>query len=167
MTLRPLVHDHRHKRRTVLRWIKRAGLALGALAIVALIVRAWLPKPVVVDVATAHRGELVTEVDEDGKTRVHDRFVVAAPISGNLERVTLEAGAPVARGDVVARIAPPDPALLDPRTRDEATARLAAATARGKRADTAVARAIAARDSAMRDADRARTLEQRAAISKT
>ncbi|MGE5185955.1 MAG: biotin/lipoyl-binding protein, partial [Acidobacteriota bacterium] len=116
MTLRPLVHDRRSPaRRTAIRWIKRGLLALGALAIVALLVRAWLPKPVVVDVATAHRGELVTEVDEDGKTRVHDRFVVAAPIAGNLERIELEAGAPVRKGDVIARIAPPDSTLLDPR----------------------------------------------------
>ncbi len=168
MTLRPLVHDRRSaSRRKLIRWVKRGLLALGALAIVGLLVRAWLPKPVVVDVAAAHRGELVTEVDEDGKTRVHDRFVVASPIFGNLERVELEAGAQVTKGDTIARIAPPNPALLDPRAREEASARLAAATARQRRAETAIGRAIAARDSAARDAERARTLEQHAAITKS
>jgi HlyD family secretion protein len=168
MSLHPSIHDrHRLNRRKLVRWIKRGALALAAAAIVAMIVRAWLPKPVAVDVAVARRATLVVEIDEDGKTRVRDRFVVSTPIGGNLARIELKAGAPVAIGDVVARIAPPDPALLDPRTRDEARARLAAAIARQRGAETAVARATAARDAAVRDADRARTLAAHGAITAT
>ncbi len=89
-------------------------------------------------------------------TRVHDRFVVAAPIGGTLERIELDAGAVVAQGAALARIRPPAPALLDPRSRDEATARVAAALARHLQADTAVTRTAAANDEAIREADRGR-----------
>src|SRR5512142_3412320 len=163
MTLRPSIH--KPKRHNVGRWLKRIALGLGALAVLALIVRAWLPKPVIVDVTTAHRATLIVETDEDGKTRVRDRFVVAAPIGGNLLRIELDAGASVAAGQVIAHIAPPDPALLDPRSRDEAKARLAAALARQRGAETAIVRATAARDLAVRDADRSRTLAARDAIT--
>jgi HlyD family secretion protein len=167
MTLRPSIHEHRPKSRRLALWIKRGVLAAGALVIIAVMIRAWLPKPVAVDVAGARRATLAVEVDEDGKTRVRDRFVVSAPIAGNLERIELEAGSPVAAGEVIARIAPPDPALLDPRTRDEAQARLASALARHRGAETALVRATAARDAAVRDADRARTLAARGAITAT
>jgi HlyD family secretion protein len=167
MPLRPSIHERHPQRRRLARWAKRAALALGTLATAAALVRAWLPKPVTVDVAIARRTALVVEIDEDGKTRVRDRFVVSAPISGNLERIELEPGSPIAAGDIVARIAPPDPALLDPRSREEAQARLGAALARQRGAQTAITRATAAREAAVRDADRARTLAGRGAIPTT
>ena len=158
MTLHPSIRDHRSQHPRVLKWIKRLALIGGGLAVVALIVRAWLPKPVEVDVATAQRMQLVVQVDEDGKTRVRDRYIVSAPIMGNLARIELEPGASVTAGDTVARISPPDPGLIDPRSFEEARARLAAAVARDQRAATAIVRATAARAVATRDAARARTL---------
>ena len=116
----------RHRLRT---WIKRGLLAIGAAAGVAALVYAWLPSPVLVDTAVVTRGRLDVEVTEDGQTRVRDRFVVTAPTSGVLERVELDPGTIVERGAILARIAPPDPSLLDHRTRDEAEARLAGAIA--------------------------------------
>jgi HlyD family secretion protein len=148
-----------------MRWLKRSSLVAGGLAIVGGIVYAWLPKPVAVDVATVQYAPLAVEVDEDGQTRVRDRFVVSAPITGNLQRIELDAGAAVAAGDVLARIDPPAPVLLDDHSRGEATARLAAAIAHQRRADIAVARAQLARDAAVREAARTRTLDQRGAIA--
>lgn len=166
MSLRSIVHDHpRPKNGHAIRWLKRAVLVAAAAVTVALIVRAWLPKPVQVDVAMSRRTTLLVEIDEEGKTRVRDRFVVSAPIAGNLDRIELDPGAIVAAGAAIARISPPDPALMDPRTRAEAQARLAAAIARERRAATAVIRATAARDSASRDAARARTLDAHGAIA--
>jgi HlyD family secretion protein len=154
----------RARRRALAKWAKRAGLAAAVLAIAGGIVYAWLPKPVVVDVSTLQHGPLDVEVDEDGQTRVHDRFVVAAPITGNLQRIELDPGAAVKAGDIVARIDPPDPALLDERSRREATARLSAAIAHQRGAEIAIARATLARDAAVREAGRTRTLDQRGAI---
>ena len=151
-------------RRKVMRWIKRGVLGAGGIAVVAMLIYAWLPKPPIVDTATVHRAQLEVEVDEDGQTRVRDRFMVAAPISGNLDRIELEAGATVHRGSVLGQVRPSSPALLDARSHDEAVARLASALAHQRRADTAITRATAARDAATRDADRARALAGKDAI---
>lgn len=157
----------RAARRNLYRWIKR-GLLIGAgLGVIAMIIVAMLPEPVMVDAARVTRGPLEVEIREDGQTRVRDRFVIAAPISGELERIELEAGATVAPGTVVARLQPAVPALLDDRTRGETSARLAAARARERQAATTIARAKYARDAATRDAQRARDLETKDAIPKT
>ena len=156
--------DHA-RRRVIVRWTKRIGLGLVGLGIAGGLAYAWMPKPVAVDVAVAHRAALEVEVAEDGQTRVRDRFVVSAPISGELRRIELEPGTEVATGDVLGKISPPRPVLLDPRTRREATARLTGAIARQRTSRTAIERAVMARDAAVRDADRARQLEQRAAIA--
>ncbi len=165
MTLRPSIRDRRTNHPHVLKWIKRLALIGSAAVAAALIVRAWLPKPVEVDVATVRYMQLVVYVEEDGKTRVRDRYAVSAPIMGNLERIELEPGASVAAGDVVARISPPEPGLIDPRSLEEARARLTAAVAREQRTATAIVRASAARSVATRDAARARTLAANNAIS--
>src|SRR5689334_14027431 len=87
-----------------------AAAAAGWLAIVV------LRQPVEVDAATVARGPLVVTVDEDARTRVTDRFVVSAPVAGQLERLPVRAGDAVAVGDVLATIRPPQPAPLDART---------------------------------------------------
>ena len=105
-----------------LRWI--AGLVLLALVL------AWAfrPAPVPVDVALAQKGALQVTVDEEGETRVRDRFVVSAPVPGRMRRIELEPGDRVAaRTTVLAMFEPADPALLDTRTRAELQARARAA----------------------------------------
>jgi len=157
---RPVPGHHR-----VLRsWAKRGGAAVASLAVIAGLIYAWLPKPVMVDTGVVRRGPLDVEVDEDGQTRVRERFVVLAPITGSLQRIEIDAGAAVAAGDVIARIEPPAAALLDERSRREAAARVAAAVAHQQAAEIAVARGHLARDAAAREAARSRTLDQRSAI---
>lgn len=156
--------DHA-RRRTVLKWTKRGALALVGLGIAGGLAYAWMPKPVAVDLAVARRAPLDVEITEDGQTRVRDRFVVSVSSSGELQRIELEPGAIVAAGDVLARISPPQPVLLDPRSRKEAVARLAVAVSRQRTAATAIERATVGRDAAVRDADRARRLVERGAIT--
>ena len=55
------------------KWIRRALIAFAVLAVVGLIVVAWIPNPVEVEVAEVVRGPLVVTVNEDGRTRVKDR----------------------------------------------------------------------------------------------
>jgi HlyD family secretion protein len=153
----------RRTRRVAIRWIKRVLLAVAAAGVVAAIVAAMLPDPVAVDVARASYGPLEVEIREDGRTRVRDRFVIAAPISGELSRVTLRAGDEVDADSIVAKIQPSSPGLLDDRMRGETTARLAAARVRERQAVTAIARARLARDAAIREANRTRTLTERGA----
>ncbi len=101
-------------------------LAVAAIAAVAL----W-PESTAVDLAQAVRGPMEVTLDEDGETRVRERFVVSAPVAGRLQRIELEPGDAVVKGrTVVARLAPAAPPLLDPRARAEFDAAAAAASGR-------------------------------------
>ncbi len=105
-------------------WRKRLTVAgVVAIAIVG-VVLAFRPSPQLVDVVAVARGPLVVTVDQEGVTRVRDRYVVTAPVAGELHRIALEVGDSVRRGQVVAML---DPLPLDSRARQLASARLAAA----------------------------------------
>ena len=91
---------------------------------------AFRPQPVPADFATVARGPLEVTVEEEGRTRVRDRYVVSAPLPGRMRRIELEPGDPVIAGKtVVAQFEPADPVLLDVRTRAELQARVKAAEA--------------------------------------
>lgn len=100
------------------------GAALGLL----LVWLAW-PRAQAVEIAVIDRGAVRSEVIDEARTRVHDVFLISAPVSGALQRVELEPGDAVERGQVVATILPADPALLDARLAAEANAGVAAAQA--------------------------------------
>jgi HlyD family secretion protein len=100
----------------------------AALAIVALAIYGWYPKPLRVEIARATQGELQVTIDDDGETRVRERYTVISPLTGKLVRVTLHAGDPVVRGETeLVAIEPTDPSLLDARERAESEARVKAA----------------------------------------
>jgi HlyD family secretion protein len=103
-------------------------IAVGVVVVLA-IAYGFLPKPVPVDVASASRGPMRVTVEEEGKTRVKDRFVISAPVAGFLRRITLEIGDPVNKGQKVAVLEPLRSTVLDPRSRAEAEAGVAAARA--------------------------------------
>lgn len=118
------------------RLLRRILLVTLALAVVAAIAWALLPGPVPVEMAAAARGPLRVTVDEDGRTRIKQRFIISAPLAGRLQRVTLKEGHPVKAGEtLLAVIEAPDPSLLDPRAKAEAEARVAAAEAALERAE--------------------------------
>src|SRR5262245_11421450 len=94
-----------------------AVLVVGAIAAVAF----W-PDAIAVDVVPVGRGSMQVTIDEEGETRVRDRFVISAPVAGRLQRVELEPGDPVMKGETVARLVPVDAPLLDPRVRAELSA---------------------------------------------
>jgi HlyD family secretion protein len=123
-------------------------------AVLAAVVYGFLPKPVPVDAAAARRGPLRVMVEEEGRTRVQDRFVVSSPVPGFLRRIDLSVGDTVGRGQPVAQLEPLRAVVLDPRSRAEAEAAVAAAEA-SLNAAREKARAAAA------DADYARERETR------
>jgi HlyD family secretion protein len=136
--------------------------AAAALGVAALVVWLFRPAPVLVDVGSVERGTLVVTVDEEAETRVRERFAVAAPVTGRLERIALDEGDPVEAGTVVARV---HPSPLDPRALAEAQARLEAALAMEHEAEARVHRAQAALKQARRSARRARELAAADALS--
>jgi HlyD family secretion protein len=98
-------------------------------AVVALIGYGLRPSPVLVDHAVVKRDRLQVTVEEEGRTRVKDRFVISAPIAGALCRIDLEVGDRVRKGQVLAELEPLRPEFLDPRSRAMAESRVAAAQA--------------------------------------
>lgn len=109
------------------------------------------PRAQVVDIATIDRSEVIREITDEGRTRIHDVFVVAAPVGGELQRIELEPGDEVSRGQVVAVISPADPALLDARIAAEMRAGVGAAR-------SALAAAEAQAELARRDQERVSAL---------
>lgn len=113
--------------------------ALWVVAVVAVAgVMILRPDPVGVDLRGVTRGPLQVTVDEDGETRVEDRYLVSSPVTGRMVRLECEVGDEVAAGQVLARVFP---LPLDTRTRTEVAQRLEAAEATWRAALSAVERA--------------------------
>lgn len=149
------------------KWIRRAVIALAVLLVIGLVIVAWIPNPVEVEAAEVTRGPLVVTVNEDGRTRVKDRYVISAPITGNLARLELDAGDSVEEGQILARLVPLPPPLLDSRTRAEAKARVDAARAAARQAQAAVNRARYERDFAKHESERALAVVQQGGLARS
>jgi HlyD family secretion protein len=140
---------------------------LAAIAVVALILAmAFWPGTAEIDGASVVRGPMQVTIDEEGETRVRDRFVVSAPVAGRVERIELEPGDPVVRGKtVVARLRPAAAPLID--LRDQAGLRAAVEAARASigQAQAERDRSKAALQRTQSTRRRLETLEQAGAIS--
>lgn len=124
------------------RLVSRILGVIVVLAVVGAIVMAFLPQPVVVETAAAERGPLRVTVDEDGQTRIKDKYIVSSPLAGQLQRIRLRAGDEVRAGETtIATIDPSDPSLLDARAVAEAEARVQRGEAAVRRAESALERA--------------------------
>lgn len=110
-------------------WKRWLGMGIALTVVVLLVAYGFRPEPVLVELAEAKHGPLQVTVEEEGKTRVKDRYVVSAPVAGFARRVELEVGDPVKQGQLLLSLEPLRPNVLDPRSRAEAEARVAAAEA--------------------------------------
>ncbi len=133
---------------------------LGILAALALGIWAMVPQPVPVEVAMVTNGAFVATVDEDGKTRIRERYVVAAPLPGRLTRVRLKAGDAVKADEMIAAIVSAPAPFLDPRSRRDWEERLGTAEAARERTKALVERARAQTSQANKDLNRIRTLTE-------
>lgn len=137
---------------------------VAAVVIVALVILAFLPDPVPVESAPVTRGPMQVTIDEQGKTRVIDRFTITAPVTGRLQRIELREGAPIQRGDVVARI---EPVPLDAARTAELQAMLAAARSAQSEAQAAASRAEAAWELARTELRRVQGLAEGGVVSQS
>ncbi|MNL04934.1 putative efflux system component YknX [compost metagenome] len=88
------------------------------------------PRPVLVDAGVVSRGAIADTAAAEGTARVHEAYLIAAPVAGRLERIDLHVGDQVVAGrTLVARIRPAASDLLDARSRARAQASVAAAVA--------------------------------------
>ena len=130
-----------------MRFAKLALIGLICVALLAALIWALLPKPVLVDVAQVWRGPMEVTVAAEGITRVRDPWTLTAPIAGNLMRAALQVGDVVVGGKtVVAVIQPAAPGLLDARSRAQAKAAITEAEAAVQVAEVDLARMAASAD---------------------
>ena len=147
-------------------WTKLPWLVIAA-GVAGFVIYGLQPEPVEVDLVAVSRGMLEVTVDDDGETRIRERYIVSAPVAGKLFRIDLRAGDTVEQGMTeLARIEPVTPALLDARARLEAEARVGAAQAALRKADAARKHEEEALSLALADFERAVGLLDEEAISR-
>ena len=143
-------------------WLIGGG---AALALVLAVAWAFAPRPVEVELAPVTQGPFETTIDEDGKTRLADRYVVSAPLAGTLARITLKEGDAVAAGAPLAVLNAVLPAMQDERTRRELQARVEAAQDNVSRATSRTARAQVSLDQAHNEVRRSEQLVKQGFIA--
>ena len=141
------------------------GLIISAVIIITIIVIGFIPRPVLVDIAIAKRGALQVTVEEEGKTRVIDRYVLSAPVDGFARRLDLDVGDTVEKDQQILCLEPLRSNVLDPRSRAEAEARVSAAKATLSAAERNVNATKADADFAARELERLKKLYDSKTIS--
>lgn len=143
------------------------GLAVVSILVVAGLAWGFWPRPVMVETARVTRAPMEVAVEEEGRTRVKERYEVYAPVGGYVRRIELEAGDPVEQGQVVAELDPLLSTVLDPRSRAEAEARVRAARSALARARSEAERAEAEAELAAQEFERKSDLLTRELISRS
>ena len=174
------------KSKYLLRQLPYILMGVGIVVVLAL---AFRPVPIRVDVAKVRRGNLKVTVDEEGETRIRNRFIVSAPVAGRMNRINLDEGDRVTKGTIIAQI---DPLPLEADVREararlrqwqaeragvetqrpkrqallQAEARIRAAIAKQREAQAKVESAKASLEQAKRDRQRAQKLHSDGAVSR-
>lgn len=104
-------------------------LVIPLLLVVVLLAYAFQPRPLLVEVARVAPAPLTVTIEEEGKTRVIDRYEITASVAGVANRLEWKVGDTVGRGQVLLSIKPLTSEVLDPRREAQARARVAAARA--------------------------------------
>lgn len=143
----------------------RIGITLLGLALAGGLVYGFLPRAVAVDAAPATKGPLAVTIEEEGKTRVMERYVVSAPMTGYARRIDLRVGDAVKQGQVLAEIEPARSDALDPRSRAQAQAQVNAAQAAVAAARENARAAAAQADLARQELQRTESLRKANFIS--
>lgn len=141
-----------------MKWVKRGILIVLVLGLAGAIAYGFMPKPVPSEFANVVRGHIRVTIDEEGMTRVKDRFTVTVPLTGAVSRIELKAGDNVGEGALITTLKPSEPALLDARAEREAQAGIKAAEAGLSRAESDVRAAKSELDLAEKELTRARDL---------
>jgi len=106
---------------------KHPVIASVAVVVVGLLIFGFWPQPVRVETVAVKRAPMSVTIEEEGRTRIIDRYVIAAPVDGVACRVQLNVGDPVKQGEVLLNVSPLKSPVLDKRSQAQAEARVAAA----------------------------------------
>ena len=141
------------------------AITVIAVLIIGLLVWGFWPQPVLVEAIAVKRAPLTVTIDEEGRTRVVDRYVVSAPVDGVTCRVDLNVGDSVEQGKVLLTITPLESQVLDPRSRAEARARVSSAESALHAAEEQAVAAAAAEQLAAAELKRVSPLKDKGVIS--
>ena len=141
------------------------AITVIAVLIIGLLVWGFWPQPVLVEAIAVKRAPLTVTIEEEGRTRVVDRYVVSAPVDGVTCRVDLNVGDGVEQGQVLLTITPLESQVLDPRSRAEARARVSSAESALHAAEEQAIAAAAAEQLAAAELKRVRPLKDKGVIS--
>lgn len=138
---------------------RQISYAVAAVAVVLILVIAFMPRAVPVEAATVTRGPLQVTVEEEGETRLERTHIVTASVPAYARPITLRVGDRVGAGQALVQLEAPRSMIYDPRSQAEAVARVAAARA-------ALAQAEAAASQAAADLERQRRLFEAGATTR-
>lgn len=133
--------------------------------IVVLLIWGFWPQPVFVEAIEAKRAPLTITIEEEGRTRVVDRYIISAPIDGVACRQQLDVGDEVTQGQVLLGITPLESQVLDPRSRAQTRAQVAAAESALHAAEQQAEAAEAAAKLAVIEHERLKPLVEKGVIS--
>ena len=103
------------------------GILVVSVIIIALLTWGFWPKPISVETVQVKQASLTVTIEEDGRTRVIDRYVIASPVNGMTCRMHLKVGDSVTQGQNLLGITPLEAPVLDSRSRAQAEAQVSAA----------------------------------------
>lgn len=126
---------------------------VAILALLGVLTWSLQPRPILVETVNIDRGTVRSTLIDEARTRMHETFIVSAPINGELLRVTVEPGDAVKKGDTLARLSRNRAGFVDARE-DSSTQSLIAA------AESRLRAATAAREYASVEYERARKLAE-------
>jgi len=102
---------------------KRLLKVILILVAIGLLVFAFTPEKLKVDMVSVVEGDLIIAVEGEGKTRIHDIYTIYTPIDGRVTRIESNAGDIVTAGKtIIANMYPANPAFLDKRSETQAKA---------------------------------------------
>lgn len=140
-------------------------IALSVAAVLTVLYWALRPAPVPVSAARATAGHFVEHVEDEGRTRLRNPYVVSAPVMGYMRRVGLEVGDSVAVGDILFQLEPMPAPAMDARSRDQSREMVSAAQARLKTAQAELEARRAERQVAGAEYERNRELHERGFVA--
>jgi HlyD family secretion protein len=114
----------------------------------------FMPEKKLVEGAQAKLAPLSVMVEEEGQTRVIDRYDISSPVSGQLQRVMYIVGDLVKKNQVVALVKPTPSPVLDVRAKASATDQINAAEAQLRASEEAIKTASAQLSLAQSEASR-------------
>jgi HlyD family secretion protein len=106
---------------------KHLVITIVSVLIVGLLIWGFWPQAVLVEAVAVKRAPLTVAIEEEGRTRIIDRYVISAPVDGVACRVQLNVGDPVTQGQLLLSVSPLKSPVLDKRSQAQAEARVAAA----------------------------------------